>query len=58
MANEKPENWLENTKKYCNKPIDQNIERVGEINEIACQHDIDMESASILYASKEKLNHE
>jgi hypothetical protein len=55
MANEEPENWYENAKKYCDKPIDQNMERVSEINEIACQHDIDMESASILYASKQKL---
>ena len=52
MANEKPEGWLKNVKKYCDKPIDQNKERVNQINEIACLHEIDMESASILYASK------
>ena len=52
MANEEPECWLENVKKYCDKPVDQNKERVNEINEIACEHDVGMESASILYASK------
>jgi hypothetical protein len=52
MANEDPEDWMKNIKKYCDKPIDQNKKRVNQINEIACLHDIDMESASILYASK------
>jgi len=55
MANEEPENWLKSAKKYCSKPIDSNKERVNEVTEIACQHEIDMESASILYASKEQV---
>ena len=54
MANEKPEDWLKTVKKYCDKPIDQNKERVTKVAEVACQHEVDMESASILYAAKEQ----
>jgi hypothetical protein len=55
MANEEPENWLKAVKKYCDKPVDSDKERVTKITEIACDHDIDMESASILYGSKTTL---
>ena len=55
MANEESESWIKKAQDYCDKPIDKNAERVSEINEIACLHEIDMESASILYASKQQL---
>ena len=55
MANEEAESWIKKAQDYCDKPIDKNAERVSEINEIACLHEIDMESASILYASKQQL---
>jgi len=55
MANEEPENWLKAAPEYCKKPADKNAERVSEITEIACQHEIDMETASILYAAKKQM---
>jgi hypothetical protein len=54
MANEEPELWMNNAKEYCDKPIDKNKERVSKVNDVACEHGVDMESASILYASKEQ----
>jgi hypothetical protein len=55
MANEKSKDWLGKAQEYCDKPVDKNKERVNQINEVACLHEIDMEAASILYASKQKL---
>ena len=55
MANEEPEEWNSKVGEYCSNPKDKNLNRVKKIQEIACEHDVDMESASILYVSRETL---
>jgi len=55
MANEEPGNWNAKAGEYCSDPKDKNLKRVKEIEEIACEHDVDMESASILYVSRQTL---
>lgn len=55
MANEEPEKWSSKAEEYCSNPKDKNLNRVNEIQEIACKHDVDIESASILYISRETL---
>ena len=54
VANEEPKNWnkLVLIRKYCKEPTDKNPERIKEIQNIACEHQIDVYLASILYASK------
>ena len=51
VANEEVENWNNEIENYINSPIDKNAERIKQINEIACKHQIDTYLASILYAS-------
>jgi hypothetical protein len=55
MANEEPKEWNSKAGEYCSDPKDKNLNRVNKIQEIACKHDVDMESASILYVSRETL---
>ena len=55
MANEEPEEWISKANDYCSSPIDKNLERVRKIQDLACKHDVDMESASILYMSQKTL---
>jgi len=55
MANEEPEEWNSKAEEYCSDPKDKNLNRVNKIQEIACEHDVDMESASILHISRETL---
>lgn len=55
MANEDPKEWTSKAEEYCSNPKDQNMERVNKIQEIACKHDVDVESASILYISQKTL---
>ena len=55
MANEEPEEWNSKAGEYCSSPKDKNLNRVNKIQEIACEHDIDMESASILHISRKTL---
>jgi len=55
MANEEPEEWNSKAGEYCSSPKDKNLERVNKIQEIACKHDVDMESASVLYISQRTL---
>tara|TARA_Y100001938_G_scaffold145835_1_gene223412 strand:- start:216 stop:1262 length:1047 start_codon:yes stop_codon:yes gene_type:complete len=52
IANEEPEDWKQKVSKYCKNPVDTNDERITEINEIACEHQVDHYLASILYVSK------
>jgi hypothetical protein len=52
VANETPENWIENIEKYCENPADGNTENIQKIQEIQVEHQIDSYLASILYASK------
>ena len=52
IANEEPEDWKQKVSKYCKNPVDTNDERITEINEIACEHQVDHYLASILYLSK------
>ena len=52
ISNENPEKWMESINKYIDDPIDKNVSVVNEINDIACDHQIDFYLASILYHSK------
>lgn len=52
IANESIDSWSQNVEKYCNNPIDQNLERVNEVNDIAARHNVDPFMASILLNSK------
>jgi hypothetical protein len=52
IANESIDSWNQNIEKYCNNPIDQNLERVNEVNDIAVRHNVDPFMASILLNSK------
>ena len=52
IANEDPKNWEKKIKSYVKKPVDQNLNRIKEVEEIAAEHQIDPYLASILYASK------
>ena len=58
IANENPENWENNIKKYCKTPIDHNQERIKEIQDLACEHQVDYYLASVLYASRCNDKHE
>ena len=51
IANEEPNEWEKNAKKYCKKPIDHNSERVELVREIAHKHQLDFYLASILASS-------
>lgn len=53
VANQNPENWNdENIKKYVENPINDNEERLREIDEISYDNQISPSLASILIASK------
>ena len=52
VANEAPEDWDKKVSQYVQKPIDANHDRIAEVREIACEHQVDDYLASILLASK------
>ena len=52
MANEPSEKWLEKSQAYVDNPLDTNSEKVKEVQNIACEHQIDDYLASLLYESK------
>ena len=52
IANENPENWDKKVSQYVKKPVDANHDRIAEVREVACEHQIDEYLASILLASK------
>lgn len=52
IANEEPEDWKQKVSEYCKNPVDTDDKRIKEINEIACEHQVDHYLASILYVSK------
>tara|TARA_Y100000593_G_scaffold10125_1_gene18316 strand:- start:1270 stop:3249 length:1980 start_codon:yes stop_codon:yes gene_type:complete len=54
MANELPQNWISKAKEYCEEPKDKNLDRVKQIQELACEHQVDNYVATILYASKKE----
>lgn len=55
VANEPLERWNEeNVAKYCALPVDTDIKRVAEINEIALSHNLNTYAASLLYLSKKE----
>ena len=51
IANEEPNLWKKNIKKYCKQPTDHNCEKVELVKEIAVKHNIDFYLASILASS-------
>ena len=52
MSNELPQNWISKTKEYCEEPKDKNLDRVKQIQNLACEHQVDNYVATILFASK------
>mgnify|MGYP003632994799 FL=1 len=54
IVNETPEKWVKSIAKYCKNPIDHNLERVEEVQNIAATHDINIYLASILASSLKK----
>ena len=52
MANEPIDKWLEKSKDYIENPADTNHNRVGEVEALACEHQIDDYLASLLLESK------
>lgn len=52
VSNEEPKSWNRSVKKYLENPVDTNLDRVKEIQEIAYEHQVDYYLASMLYASK------
>ena len=53
IANESPENWMGSIEMYCKDPTDTNDKQIGEIQDIALEHQIDSFVASILFHSKD-----
>ena len=52
ISNENPSEWKRVVDEYVKKPVDKNEDRVSEIRDIACRHQVDYYLASILFASK------
>ena len=52
IANEAPADWNNKLQDYIEKPIDQNLEQVNNIQEIAVEHQVTNYIASLLYHSK------
>ena len=52
MANESPEKWVEKVGDYIVNPIDTNNNKIKEVQDIACEHQVDDYLASLLHASK------
>ena len=52
IANEIPADWNNKLQDYIEKPIDQNLEQVNNIQEIASEHQVTSYIASLLYHSK------
>ena len=52
VANEIKENWISKIGEYIQSPVDQNLNQVNQIQEIACDHQVDIYLASLLYHSK------
>lgn len=56
VSNNEPKDWKENLKKYLSNPINDNPDRLGEIDDIALDHNISPYAAAILLASKKEDN--
>lgn len=52
IANEDSASWEKNIEFYCEKPLDKNMDRIDEMNNIALKHQVDEFMASILLNSK------
>jgi len=52
IANEAPKDWNNKVQDYVSSPIDKNQDIVSKINSIACDHQIDLYLASMLYHSQ------
>mgnify|MGYP003635964714 FL=1 len=52
MANETREKWIEKAGDYIVNPIDTNNNKIKEVQDIACEHQVDDYLASLLHASK------
>ena len=52
IANTPPEEWTASIGKYVGNPVDQNTERVKEVENIVFEHNVDYYLASLLLASK------
>ena len=54
VANSTPDKWVENVEVFCDRPVDNNKERVSQIFDVAIKHQIDTFMAAILFASKKQ----
>lgn len=52
VANEDKSNWHSKISEYIETPADKNPQRIEEIHDIACEHQVDSYMASLLYHSK------
>jgi hypothetical protein len=52
IANENSDQWKVKIQDYIEKPFDQNLNQVNEIQSIASEHQVDSYLASLLYHSK------
>jgi hypothetical protein len=52
IANEEPSDWGKKASEYIKKPVDKNLDRVNEVQEVALEHQLDDYLAGILYASR------
>jgi hypothetical protein len=51
VRNEEPSNWESSIGKYLDKPIDNNLERIDAIEELALEHQLEPHLAAIVFAS-------
>lgn len=50
--NSEPSEWNENIEKYLNKPIDDNLDRINEIEAVAAEMQLDPDLAALLYCAQ------
>ena len=51
IVNESPSEWLNCVSKYCEEPMDHNLDRVKKVQDIAYENNLDTYLASLLLGS-------
>ncbi len=52
IVNEEPEGWETHIKEYCEGQVDKNFLRVGQVLDVAANHQLDSYVAGLLYSSR------
>ena len=52
IVNEAPKDWIAKAKDYVDKPVDKNMDRVRQVEQIAATHQVDFYLAGVMFASK------